>query len=49
MAFPNGQLEALRWVRQHGCVWNAARDLAASKLGYTGNLGNLVAGQFHLS
>ena len=27
MAFPNGQLEALRWVRQHGCVWNAYASL----------------------
>ena len=45
-AVASGQLEALRWVRRHGCVWKAAtRDLAASKLGYTDNLGNLVAGQ----
>ena len=39
----HGHLETLRWAREHGCPWNAAgRELAATELGYTDDLGNLV-------
>ena len=38
-----GRVEVLRWARANGCEWDAAtRDLAAAKLGYTDDLGNLV-------
>ena len=33
----------VRWARGNGCPWSAeTRDLAAAKLGYTDDLGNLV-------
>ena len=39
----NGHLETLRWARENGAPWIAdTRDLAAAKLGYTDDLGNLV-------
>ena len=42
-AVHNGHVEVLRWARQNGCPWTAeTRDLAAEKLGYTDDLGNLV-------
>ena len=38
-----GRVEVLHWARANGCEWDAAtRDLAAAKLGYTDDLGNLV-------
>ena len=38
-----GRVEVLRWARENGCEWDAwTRDRAASKLGYTDDLGNLV-------
>ena len=38
-----GRGEVLRWARKNGCPWTAhTRDLAAEKLGYTDDLGNLV-------
>ena len=40
-AVGQGRVEVLRWVRENGCPWTAARDRAA-KLGYTDDLGNLV-------
>ena len=39
-----GHVEVLRWARENGCMWTApTRDRAAAKLGYTDDLGNLVA------
>ena len=38
-----GHVEVLRWLRENGCPWTAfLRDKAATKLGYTDDLGNLV-------
>ena len=43
-AVDKGHVEVLRWVRENGCLWHAGtRDWAAEKLGYTDDLGNLVA------
>ena len=43
MAVENGHVEVLRWARENGCKWDAyTRDLAAAKLGYTDDFGNLV-------
>ena len=45
-AVDRGHVEVLRWARENGCPWIAAtRDLAAMKLGYTDDLGNLVDDQ----
>ena len=42
-AIQKGHVETLRWARENGCPWIAGtRDLAAKKLGYTDDLGNLV-------
>ena len=42
-AIQKGHVEVLRWARENGCPWIAGtRDLAAKKLGYTDDLGNLV-------
>ena len=42
-AIDYGHVEVLRWARENGCPWDAdTRDWAASELGYTDNLGNLV-------
>ena len=42
-AAEQGHVEVLRWARENGCPWDAAtRDMAAAKLGYNDNLGNLV-------
>ena len=39
-----GLVEVLGWVRENGCPWRAyIRDLAAEKLGYTDDFGNLVS------
>ena len=44
LAARDGHLETLRWARENGCPWDAAtRDRAAAELGYTDDLGNLVA------
>ena len=41
-AAEQGHVEVLRWLRERGCPWTAAtRDLAAEKLGYTDDFGNL--------
>ena len=38
-----GHVEVLRWARENGCPWNTGtRDLAAAKLRYTDDFGNLV-------
>ena len=43
MAVTHGHVEVLHWVRDNGCEWDAeTRDRAASKLGYTDDLGNLA-------
>ena len=43
-AVDKGHVEVLRWARENGCMWTAhTRDRAAAKLGYTDDLGNLVA------
>ena len=43
-AVDQGHVEVLRWARQNGCPWHAqTRDRAAAELGYTDDLGNLVA------
>ena len=43
-AVDSGHVEVLRWARENGCMWTApTRDRAAAKLGYTDDLGNLVA------
>ena len=43
-AVTGGHVEVLRWARANGCPWDAAtRDRAAAGLGYTDDLGNLVA------
>ena len=45
LAVAGGHVEVLRWARENGCPWDAdTRDLAAARLGYTDDLGNLVAG-----
>ena len=37
-------LETLRWARENGCPWDVeTRDVAAAKLGYTDDFGNLHA------
>ena len=42
-AADKGHVEVLRWARENGCPWHATtRDLAAEKLGYADDLGNLV-------
>ena len=42
-AIDKGHVGVLRWARENGCPWDAAtRDKAASELGYTDHLGNLV-------
>ena len=42
-AVSQGHEEVLRWVRENGCPWATyTRDLAAEKLGYTDDSGNLV-------
>ena len=39
----DGHVEVLRWARENGCLWTAdTRDLAAAKLGYTDDFGNLA-------
>ena len=39
-----GQLATLRWARENGCPWDVeTRDVAAAKLGYTDDFGNLHA------
>ena len=44
VAVKEGHEEVLRWARENGCEWDAeTRDWAASKFGYTDDLGNLVA------
>ena len=46
-AVDKGHVEVLRWARANGCEWDAAtRDRAAAELGYTDDLGNLVASKF---
>ena len=41
-AVRRGHEEVLRWARANGCPWTAdTRDLAAAKLGYTDDFGNL--------
>ena len=43
VAVKEGHEEMLRWARENGCEWDAeTRDWAASKFGYTDDLGNLV-------
>ena len=43
LAVENGHVELLRWARENGCPWDAeCRDMAAERLGYTDDLGNLV-------
>jgi len=42
-AVNKGHVEVLRWVREHGCPWEDwIRNMAAEKLGYTDDFGNLV-------
>ena len=42
-AVNKGHVEVLRWARENGCPWSPfTRDLAAAKLGYTDDLGNLA-------
>ena len=44
MAVEYGHLETLRWARENGAPWLVqTRDRAAAELGYTDDLGNLVA------
>ena len=41
-AVKQGHVEVLRWARENGCPWSAGdRNLAAVKLGYTDDFGNL--------
>ena len=43
-AVDRGRVEMLRWVRENGCPWTAGTEgRAAAELGYTDDLGNLVA------
>ena len=43
LAVIKGHVEVLRWARENGCPWEDwIRDEAATELGYTDNLGNLV-------
>ena len=43
-AVQGGHVEVLRWARENGASWIAdTRDRAAAELGYTDDLGNLVA------
>ena len=40
-----GRVEVLRWARENGCPWTPVdRNVAAVKLGYTDDFGNLVDG-----
>ena len=49
-AVHNGHVEVLRWARENGCRWAEwTRDLAAGKLGYTDDFGNLVGEGLGLS
>ena len=42
-AVNKGHVEVLRWARENGCVWDAeTQDRAATALGYTDDLGNLI-------
>ena len=42
-AVNKGHVEVLRWARENGCVWDAeTQDRAATVLGYTDDLGNLI-------
>ena len=42
-AVEKGHVEVLRWARENGCVWDAeTQDRAATALGYTDDLGNLI-------
>ena len=42
-AVDKGHVEVLRWARENGAPWATyTRDLAAEKLGYTDDFGNLV-------
>ena len=41
-AVNRGHVNVLRWVRENGCPWHwEIRDKAASRLGYTDDLGNV--------
>ena len=43
-AVDRGHVEMLRWARANGCQWTVTtRARAAEELGYTDDLGNLVA------
>ena len=41
-AVRKGHMDILCWARENGCPWHpATRNLAAKKLGYTDDFGNL--------
>ena len=46
-AIKKGHVEVLRWARENGCPWDTyIQNDAAAELGYTDDLGNLVASKF---